>query len=165
MKENYLNLVVQLATTEFKLKYSGSVLGYIWSLVKPALLFGTLYVIFSFFFKLGRGVPNYPVYLLVGVVLWSFFAESTMSSLHSIVNRGDLIRKINFPKITIVLAATITALLTFMLNLLVVAVFLMFSSVNLSLSNLLFVFPLIVLFLFVMGLSLILASLFVKFRD
>lgn len=163
---NYFkNLVFQLTITEFKLKYSGSVLGYVWSLVKPMFLFGILYVVFAFFFKLGKGIPNYPVYLLTGVVLWAFFADATMSSLHVIVNRGDLIRKISFPKIVIVISANLTALITFILNFLVVIVFLLANKIEFSLVNLFFVFLIIEFFAFIFGLALILSTLFVKFRD
>jgi len=162
---NYTNLILQLTLTEFKLKYAGSVLGYIWTLVKPLLLFGVLYIVFTFFFKLGKGIPNYPVYLLVGVVMWAFFAESTMSALHSIVGRGDLIRKVNFPKIIITFAAALTALLTFILNLVVIVVFMMTSKIGFSPINLLFIFLVFELFVFILGLSFILSTLFVKFRD
>ncbi len=162
---NYINLTLQLTITEFKLKYSGSVLGYIWTLVKPLLLFGVLFVVFSFFFKLGKGIPDYPVYLLVGVVMWAFFAESTMSALHTIVSRGDLIRKVNFPKIVIVLAAALTALITFVLNLVIIVAFLVFSGIDFSFLNLLFIPIILEFFVFILGLSLILSSLFVKFRD
>ncbi len=162
---NYTNLTLQLAITEFKLKYAGSILGYIWTLVKPMLLFGVLFVVFSFFFKLGKGIPNYPVYLLVGVVMWAFFAESTMGALHSIVNRGDLIRKVNFPKIIITLSVALTALLTFVLNLVVIVVFMIFSRITFSFINLAFIFLVLELFIFVLGLSLVLSALFVKFRD
>ena len=88
MKKNYINLTLQLALTDFKLKYSGSILGYIWSLVKPLLFIGVLYVVFTYLFNLGKGIANYPVYLLVGIMFWSFFAEATMGGMHSIVGRG-----------------------------------------------------------------------------
>lgn len=162
---NYTNLTWQLVLTEFKLKYAGSVLGYVWTLVKPLLFFGVLFVVFSFFFKLGKGIPYYPAYLLVGVLMWAFFAESTLSALHSIVSRGDLIRKVNFPKIIIVEAAVLTALLTFVLNLIVILVFLIISNTGFSFLNLLFIPITLELFIFVLGLSFILAAMFVKFRD
>ncbi len=154
-----------MALTDFKLKYSGSILGYLWSLVKPLLFFGVLYVIFTYFFNVGRGIPNYPVYLLVGIVMWTFFAEATMGAMHAVVNRGDLIRKVNFPRIVIVLAAVITASLTFILNLVIVALFLWINKINPGFS--VFVFGLTVgeFIIFVTGVGLILATLFTKFRD
>ncbi|HSX57864.1 MAG TPA: ABC transporter permease [Candidatus Saccharimonadales bacterium] len=164
-KTNLLNLTLQLALTDFKLKYSGSVLGYVWSLVKPLLLFGVLYVIFTYFFSLGKGIPNYPVYLLVGIMFWAFFAEATMSGMHSIVSRGDLIRKINFPKFVIVLSAITTSLLTFALNLVIIFVFL-FASHVIPDYHALLILPLVFeLVVFILGLSLVLATFFTKFRD
>lgn len=164
-KKNYLNLILQLALTDFKLKYAGSILGYLWSLVKPLLFFGILYVVFTYVFRLGKGIPNYPVYLLLGVVMWAFFAEATMGGMHAIVNRGDLIRKVNFPKIIIVLAAVLNATTTFLLNMVIVFVFLFFSKIDPTLNVVIFI-PLILEFiLFVLGVSLILGTLFTKFRD
>src|SRR3989344_4063987 len=141
-KKNYINLTLQMALTDFKLKYSGSFLGYIWSLVKPLLFFGVLYVVFTYFFSLGKGIPNYPVYLLVGIMFWTFFAEATLSGMHSIVSRGDLIRKVNFPKIVIVLSAIITSVLTFILNLLIIFAFL-FAARIVPDYHVLFLLPLI----------------------
>ena len=164
-KANYFNLTLQMALTEFKLRYAGSVLGYVWSLVKPLLLFGVLYVVFSVFFRFGKGAPNYPVYLLLGIVMWTFFLESTLNGMHSIVTRGDLIRKVNFPKIIIVLATVITSFLTFLLNLIVVFIFMVFSKVIPSPTILLFI-PIVLEFvIFTFGVSLILATLYTKFRD
>ncbi len=154
-----------MALTEFKLKYSGSILGYLWSLVKPLLFFGILYVVFTYIFRLGKGIPNYPVYLLLGVVMWTFFAEATMGGMHSIVERGDLIRKVNFPKLIIVLAAVLNATTTFLLNMIIVFVFLVFSKIVPPVSIFVFI-PLVLEFiLFVLGVSLILSTLFTRFRD
>ncbi|OGY21695.1 MAG: hypothetical protein A2126_01710 [Candidatus Woykebacteria bacterium GWB1_45_5] len=164
-KTNYLNLTLQMALTDFKLKYAGSILGYIWSLVKPLLFFGVLYVVFSVFFRFGKGVPNYPVYLLLGIVMWSFFLESTLNGMHSVVSRGDLIRKVNFPKIIIVLATVLTSLLTFLLNLIIVFIFMFFSKIVPSATILLFIPIIAELVIFTLGVSLILATLYTKFRD
>lgn len=164
-KTNFINLTYQLALTEFKLKYEGSILGYLWSLVKPLLLFGVLYIIFTFFIRLGKGVPNYPVYLLLGIVMFTFFSDATMTGMHSILERGDLIRKINFPKITIVIASVLTAFLTFLLNLIIVAVFLFFSKITPRIDLLIFIPLILELFFFSLGVSFILATLFTRFRD
>lgn len=164
-KKNFLNLTLQLALTDFKLKYSGSVLGYVWSLVKPLLFFGVLYVIFTYFFNLGKGIPNYPVYLLIGIMFWSFFAEATMSGMHSIVNRGDLIRKINFSKYVIVLSAVITSILTFALNLIIIFAFLIFSGIIPDFHAILLVPLTFEFIIFIVGLSFILATFYTKFRD
>src|ERR1700693_1553996 len=91
-------LLSELVRTDFKLRYQGSVLGYAWSLLRPLLIFLILYVVFVKIFPLGKGVPHYPVYLLLGLVIWNFFMEMTTQSLGSIVMRGDLIRKIRIPR-------------------------------------------------------------------
>lgn len=162
---NYLNLTLQLAFTDFKLKYSGSILGYLWSLVKPLLLFGVLYVIFTYFFNLGKGIRNYPIYLLVGIMFWTFFAEATMSGMHSIVSRGELIRKVNFPKLVIVLSAVMTSILTFVLNLVIIFAFLLYSKIIPDFYALLLIPLIIELVIFIIGLSLILSTFYTKFRD
>ena len=97
--------------------------------------------------------------------MWTFFAESTMGALHSIVNRGDLIRKVNFPKIIITLSVVLTSLLTFVLNLVVIGIFLVFSKIGFSFLNLVFIFIVFELFIFILGISFALAAFYVKFRD
>jgi len=92
-------LLSEMVRTDLKLRYQSSALGYVWSLLRPLLLFGTLYVVFTQFLKFGDGVPNFAVSLLLGIVMWSFFAEATQTSLTSVVERGDLIRKFRFPAI------------------------------------------------------------------
>lgn len=158
-------LLTELVRTDFKLRYQGSVLGYAWSLLRPLLLFLTLYIVFVKFLKLGTGIPHYPVYLLLGIVMWSFFAEMTSLSLGSIVARGDLIRKIRIPRWIIVLSSSITALINLSLNLVIVLIFLYANHVDITRSILLLPFILIQLYLFALGTSLILATMFVKYRD
>src|SRR5688572_27881664 len=87
-------LLKELVITDFKLGYQGSALGYLWSLLKPLLLFAILYVVFVKFLRFGSDTEHFPVYLLFGIVLWGFFTEATVQGIHSIVGRGDLIRKI-----------------------------------------------------------------------
>jgi ABC-2 type transport system permease protein len=158
-------LLRELVITEFKLRYQGSALGYMWSVLKPLFLFAILYIVFEKFLRLGRDIENFPVYLLLGVVMWTFFTEATNNGLQSIIARGDLIRKINFPKYIIVISGTISALINLGFNLLVVLVFILFSGVQLSFESLL-VIPLILeLYVFALGLAFFLAALNVKFRD
>ena len=161
----YYGLVRELTLTDFKLKYKASFFGYSWSLAKPLMLFGVLLVVFTTFFKVGATVPHYPVYLLLGIVLWTFFVESTFGSMASIVSKGDLIRKVYFPRIILTISASVTALITLLLNMVVVLVFMLFSKVSLTFSVLLFPLLLIEFCVFTSGVSLLLASLFVRFRD
>lgn len=158
-------LLRQLVKTDFKLRYQGSVLGYAWSLLRPLLLFLILYVVFVRFIRLGNGVPHYPVYLLLGIVIWNFFAEMTAQSLGSIVGRGDLIRKINIPRWVIVLSSSISSLINLFLNLLVVVVFLLINHVDLLRTTLFLPLILLEVYIFALGLSLFLAAAYVKFRD
>jgi len=161
----YYGLVRELTLTDFKLKYKASFFGYLWSLGKPLMLFGVLLVVFTKFFKMGNAIPNYPVYLLLGIVLWTYFVESTFASLSSIVGKGDLIRKVYFPRIILTISASVTALITLLLNLVVVMIFMVFSKVSPSISSPLLLLVLIEFFFFASGVSLLLASLFVRFRD
>lgn len=163
-KENRA-LLAELVRTDFKLRYQGSILGYTWSLLKPLMMFGILYIVFVKFLRIGGDVPNFPVYLLFGIVLWSFFSEMTSQSLGSIVGRGDLIRKIRIPRWIIIISSSVSALISLALNLLVVSVFMLFSDINLT-FNVLFL-PLILLEVYVLalGVSLILSTAFVKYRD
>ncbi len=158
-------LLRQLVKTDFKLRYQGSVLGYAWSLLRPLLLFLILYVVFVRFIRLGSGIPHYPVYLLLGIVIWNFFAEMTAQSLGSIVGRGDLLRKINIPRWVIVLSSSISALINLFLNLLVFIVFLLINHVDLLKTTLWLPLILLEVYIFALGLSLFLAAAYVKFRD
>jgi len=158
-------LLRELVATDFKLRYQGSVLGYAWSLLRPLLLFLILYVIFVKFLKIGGDIPHFPIYLLFGIVLWNFFAEMTSQSLGSIVGRGDLIRKIRIPRWMIVFSSSISALINLGLNLLVVAVFLIFNQVHLTASVLWLPLLLVEIYLFALGLALFLSAAFVKYRD
>jgi ABC-2 type transport system permease protein len=158
-------LLNELVRTDFKIRYQGSVLGYAWSLLRPLLLFLILYIVFVKFLKLGTGIPHYPVYLLLGIVIWNFFVEMTMQSLTSIVGRGDLIRKIKIPRWIIVFSTSISTLINFALNLLVVAVFMYFNHVSISRSVVLLPIILFEVYIFALGISLFLSAAYVKFRD
>jgi len=158
-------LLTELVRTDFKLRYQGSVLGYAWSLLRPLLLFAILYVVFVKFLKFGGDVPHFPIYLLLGIVIWNFFSEMTVQSIGSIVGRGDLIRKIRIPRWIIVLSSSISALISLGLNLLVVFVFMIFNHIELTQT--IWWFPLIMLevYLLALGISLFLSAAFVKYRD
>lgn len=158
-------LVAELVRTDFKLRYQGSVLGYAWSLLRPLFLFVILYVVFVRFIKLGADVPHYPIYLLLGVVLWNFFNEMTVQSLGSIVGRGDLIRKIRIPRWIIILSSSLSAMINLFLNLIVVTAFLFINHVDLLKTTLWLPLILLEIYIFALGLSLFLSAAFVKFRD
>ncbi len=158
-------LLRELVITDFKLRYQGSVLGYLWSLLKPLLLFAILYVVFVRFLRFGSDVEHYPIYLLLGIVLWGFFVESTNQGMQAIISRGDLIRKINFPKYIVVVSGTISALINLLLNLVVVYVFMIFNGVHIHGTILLFPFDVLGLYIIALAISFLLSSLYVKYRD
>ncbi len=158
-------LLRELVVTDFKLRYQGSALGYLWSILKPLFLFAILYIVFDQFLRLGRDIQYFPVYLLTGIVLWTFFTEATNNGLQSIISRGDLIRKVNFPKYIIVISGTISSLINLGINLVVVGVFMALQGVPVSLE-ILWAIPLILeLYIFALALAFLLAALNVKYRD
>jgi ABC-2 type transport system permease protein len=159
-------LLSELVRTDFKLRYQGSALGYLWSLLRPLFLFGILYVVFGVILQLGRGVPNFPVYLLLGVVLWEFFTEATKQGMTAIVNRGSLLRKINFPKYIVVFSATISAFLNMLINLVVVGAFIVVTGAEVQ-PEAIFLLPLIIIELYVLSLAIafLLGTVNVRYRD
>lgn len=159
------SLLFELVRTEFKLRYQGSVLGYAWSLLRPLLLFVILYVVFVMFLKVGDGVPHFPIYLLLGIVLWTFFAEMTNQSLTSITSRGDMIKKVRIPKWIIIVSSSMSALISLGLNLLVVIVFMFINQVEINGSIAIFPLILVEIYIFALGTSLFLAAAYVRFRD
>ncbi len=158
-------LLKQLVKTDFKLRYQGSFLGYIWSLLRPLAIFVILYIVFTKFLSIGKGVPNYPIYLLLGIVLWNFFIEVTTGSVSIIVSSGEMIRKINFPKYVIILANSFSALINLLLNLIIVAAFMFINNVDLRATALLFPLLILELFVFSLALAFFLSAAFVRFRD
>ena len=158
-------LLSELTKTDFKLRYQGSILGYLWAVIRPLLMFGILYIVFAKFLRFGTDIPHYPVYLLVGIVLWNFFVECTNQGIQSLIIRSDLMRKIAFPKWIIVLSATTTALINLGINLIIVVIFALISGASFNLSWLLVPFFIFELYLFSFGLALFLGSINVKYRD
>jgi ABC-2 type transport system permease protein len=154
-----------LATTDFKLKFFGSFLGYLWQLMNPLLLFGVLFVVFSFALNLDEGVRYYPVALLLGIVLFSFLSEATTQAVRSLMTRETLVRKIDFPRLAVPMASVLAATFNLLLNLIPVIIFLLASGATPSASWLLFVLVLATLILFAFGMSMILSVGFVRFRD
>jgi len=159
------SLIVELVRSDFKLRYQGSVLGYLWSLLRPLMLFGVLYVVFTKVIKVGVGIPHYPAYLLLGLVLWTFFVEATMSGLNAITGRGDMIRKVSIPKYTIVISTTASAFVNFIFNMVVVIIFMILGHVAFRPTLIFVPFFIAELVLFCLGVSFLLATLFVKYRD
>ncbi len=159
-------LLVELVKTDFKLRYQGSALGILWSVLKPLMIFVVMYFIFVKFLRItDSSIPNYAITLLLGLSLWGFFTEAVTLGMNSIVARGDLMRKINFPKYIVIISSMVSALISLSINLLVVLAFAIFAGVKFQWSVLILPFNIIILFATAFGLALILSTLYVKFRD
>jgi ABC-2 type transport system permease protein len=162
---DYKNLIKTVAVTDFKLKYEGSVLGYFWSLAKPLLMFSVLLFVFTRVFKIGGEIPNYPVYLLSGIVLWSFFTEATQTLMGSIAGKAHVIRKVYFPRIILPIANSFTAVLVLMANLVIVVIFMIFYKIAPTWSMVWLPLLFLELYILVLGVGLLLSALYVRFRD
>jgi ABC-2 type transport system permease protein len=160
----FWRLAWTIAITDFKLRFFGSVLGYLWQLIRPLMLFGVIYVVFTLFLAFGSG-PFYPVSLLLGIVLYSFFSELTGGSVRSLVNREPLVRKIDFPRLAVPMAVLLTALINLGLNMIPVLLFLIISGGSPMLSWLELPFIIAGIALFGFGAAMLLSSLFVRYRD
>jgi len=158
-------LAYTLASTDFKLKFFGSFLGYLWQLMNPLMLFGVLFVVFSVGLSLDTGVRYFPVALLLGIVMFSFMNEATTAAVRSLMQRENLVRKVDFPRLAVPLASVMTAVFNLGLNLVPVLVFLVASGGRPRLGWLVFPLVVAVLILFAFGMSMLLAIAFVRFRD
>ncbi|MBJ7329679.1 MAG: ABC transporter permease [Solirubrobacteraceae bacterium] len=163
--QRFWNLTLTLAVTEFRVKYFGSVLGYLWSLMRPLMLFGVLYFVFTEVADLGADVKFYGVYLLESIVLWTFFAETTNGALTCLVGREDLLRKMRFPRLAVPLSVALTALFNLGVNFFAVFVFAIASGVTPHWGWLLVPFLIIGLAILATGLGMLLAPLYVRYRD
>lgn len=162
----YANLTRELAVSSFKLKYTGSVLGYLWSLFKPTMNFAILYVIFAKLFHVGGSTPNFVLQLLVAIVLFTFFQESTVTAMNSIASAGNMIRKAYFPRVILVIAATLSSVMTFLINMaLIIIIAVPIHRLSIGWRSLTVPLFIIELYAVVLGVSLLLSSLFVYFRD
>lgn len=160
-----LSLTWTLAVTDFKLRYFGSVLGYLWTLMRPLMLFGVLYFVFTKVFSIGESVQHYPVYLLTSIVLFTYFSETTGGGVQCLMNRENLLRKMHFPRIAIPISVSLSALFNLGLNLVAVLVFALASGVEPRLSWLQFPLLVLALTMLAIGFAMLLSVLYVRFRD
>jgi ABC-2 type transport system permease protein len=161
----FWSLTLTLAATDFKLRFFGSVLGYVWSLARPLLLFGVIYVVFTEVVRFGAGVEHYPVYLLTSIVMFTFFAEATSRGVTSLVERENLLRKIRFPRLVIPLSVALAALFNLLANMVAVFVFVFISGIDPRPDWV--QMPLLIAMLVVLatGVTMLVSALYVRFRD
>ncbi|MFC2447365.1 MAG: ABC transporter permease [Candidatus Nanoperiomorbus sp.] len=158
-------LLRELVKTDFKLRYQGSMLGMAWSVLKPLMLFAVMYVVFVRFLRFGAGIPHFAVSLLLAQTLWAFFQEATSQGMQAIVGRGDLLRKLNFPKYIVVVSSTVSALINLVISLFVVLIFMIVNGVEFRPTILLFPLVVVELYIFALGIAFLLSTMFVRFRD
>lgn len=163
MKNKYLDLTVQMTLSEFRLRDQGTLLGFFWTLLHPLLLFLILNLLFIKW--MGKFVEHYPLYLLVGIVQWNFFASATSYSLSSLIRRAELVKNFTFPREIIVVSSVLTVFLSHLFELLILTAFLLLSGA--TFTPLFFLVPLIVLvqLILVISISLPLSALCVYYRD
>lgn len=161
----FFDLLWLMSVTEFRRTYFGTVFGYLWSLVRPLMLFGVLLFVFTQVFKIGSELHNYPVLLLLGIVQFTFFQEATTNAVTSVVAQEGVVRKTQFPRLVIPLSTVLTAFFNFCLNLVVVLVFVLAWGVDPQWTWLLFPFAVLALFVLTMAVSMTLSVLYVRFRD
>lgn len=154
-----------IARKDYKLGYFGSVLGYIWSLMQPLLFFGVLYVMFAVVVNFNKGVPDFPVLLLMNIVLFGFFQGATGASIASVVVRENLVRKMHFPRLVIPVSTVVTASINLVFNLVVVIAFMLLYGVSPRWTWLGLIVVTAALFVFTTGLAMLLSSLYVRYRD
>jgi ABC-2 type transport system permease protein len=161
----FLHLTWLIAVTDFRLTYFGSALGYLWSLARPLMLFGVLYVVFSEIVRFGEGIESYPVVLLLNIVLFTFFSEATQNSVQSLVNRENLVRKMHFPGMVIPLATVLTAAFNLALNMVAVLIFVLAYGIEPQWTWLLVPLLFLPLVALTAGVAMLLSALYVRFRD
>ncbi len=161
--KSHLNIIKEFAIQDFKVKYKNSIIGYLWSLLNPLLMLVTLYIVFSFIIKLEVG--HYQLFLLLGIIIWNFLSEATTTSMESIISKGELIKKINFPAYTIIISSCVASMITLALNLLVFFSFMAVFRIKLTFAALCSPIYLIELIILVIGLSFLLSGFYIKIRD
>jgi ABC-2 type transport system permease protein len=163
----FWSLTFMLARTEFKLRFFGSVLGYLWTLMRPLMLFGVLLFVFTVILDVNRGsvIPHYPEYLLESIILFTYFQETTAGSVPCLVARENLLRRVRFPRLVIPLSVALTCLFNLAMNLIVVFIFILASGIEPRWSWL--ELPVLVGLLVIIstGVGMLLSALYVRFRD
>jgi ABC-2 type transport system permease protein len=161
----FVHLTWIIGLTEYRLTYFGSVLGYLWALMRPLLLFGVLYTVFSQIVKFGGDIPNYPMLLLFNIVLFSFFQDSSQRAVTAVVDSEAIVRKMHFPRMVIPLSTVLTGALNLLLSLVAVFVFILVYGVDPTWTWLLLPVILVPLLMLTSAVAMLVSSLYVRFRD
>lgn len=159
----YWRLFCVLTWTNFKLRYYGSVLGYVWSLLQPLALFAVLYLVFTVVWNIDT--PHYKLFLLLGVMMWGFFLQGTTEGLKGFIANYQMIRKVSLPRIILVAASVSSCFVALLFNMVIFVVFALFEGVDWH-PRLIWFFPLLAsLYMLGLGISFILSIIVVRVRD
>jgi ABC-2 type transport system permease protein len=161
----YLRVLRVVGAIQFKSKYAGAALGYVWSLVKPLSYFGVLWLVFAFLLRTANQTQDFAIYLLIGILLYTFFTDSISVMLRSIVDGGSILRRLAFPSILVPLSASVGICITFFINISAIVVIVAIQRVTPRIEWLLIPPLLVELYILCVGLGLLLAALYVRFRD
>lgn len=161
----YLRVLRVIGAIDFKARYSDAVLGYVWSLARPLAYFGVLWLVFAHLLRTANRTEDFTIFLLIGILLYTFFVDVISVMLPSIVQDGAILRRLAFPPILVPLSASVGVCFTFVANISAVVVFVAIQKVSPRIEWLLVVPLLAELYIFVLGLGLLLSALYVRFRD
>ena len=156
-------ILFNFAISDLKIRYRNSILGILWSLIEPLLLLGVLFVVFSTMFRFE--IPNFPIYLLLGIICWNFFKNGTLFALNSLTNRSALITQIYFPRSIPGLSAGITASIMLVFELVVLTIFMVIFGFIPTYTVILLIPILALELVLILGISLPLSVLNVKYKD
>ena len=162
----YRYLLYNLISRDFKLKYRRSVLGVAWSVLNPLLMCGVMVVVFGSLFQFrGEGITNYPVYLVIGQLMFTFFRESTTMAMGSVMANAMLLRKVYIPKYVFPLEKTCFGLVNYFFSFIALIIIMIITGSPLHPTVLLAVYPILTMFIFSLGVGLVLSTMAVFFRD
>jgi ABC-2 type transport system permease protein len=161
----YLRVLRVVGAIQFKAKYAGAVLGYVWSLAKPLAYFGVLWLVFAFLLRTANQTHDFAIYLLIGILLYTFFVDTIGLMLRSIVEGGAILRRLAFPPILVPLSVSVGLCITFFLNICAIVVVIGIQRVAPRVEWLLIPPLFVELYTLCVGLGLLLAALYVRFRD
>lgn len=159
----YKPLLFELVKRDVKTKYRRSILGYLWSLLNPLLMMVVVTIVFSYMFRFD--IPNYPIYLLAGQIIFNFFSESTNFALTSIIQSNGLISKVYIPKYIFPISKIMSSFVNLIFSLMAIVIMLIMTKTKITFAIILFPLPLIYVFLFSIGIGLIVSIMAVYFRD
>jgi ABC-2 type transport system permease protein len=161
----FAQLLWIMSVNEFRLSYANTVLGFFWTILRPLVFFGVIFMIIRGVLRFGANIENYAALLVIGLIIYQYFSEATNRAVRSVSVREGVVRKMQFPRIIVPLSVSLTAAFTMILNLAAVLPLLAFFGIYPELTWLLLVFLMVPLLMLATGLGLLLSVTFVRFED